>query len=516
MLDKDLKEQLQGVFAELKHSIDLAVDASDHNQQIELLDFLRDLASTSPRITVTVGQEKSPAPRFRILKDGAFTGIIFRGIPGGHEFTSLVLAILNSAGQGKLPDRGLTQKIQGLPAKTHIRTYISLSCENCPDVVQALIQIALAHGDLTHEMVDGAMAPDELDKLKIQGVPSVVVGNELIHSGRSNLAELLNKLEAKLGSQKQSTEPRELGHFDVVVIGGGPAGASAAIYSARKGLKTVVIAEKIGGQVQETKDIENLISVVKTEGPHLSSALDKHMAAYNIQVLEHRRVEQVSTGKKRAITLSSGETLTTDTLIVATGAKWRELNIPGEKEYIGRGVAFCPHCDGPYYKGKKVAVVGGGNSGVEAAIDLAGICSSVTLYEFMDQLKADQVLVDKLYSLPNVKVLLQAKTTAVVGNGDNVVGLRYEDRRDSSQHEEKLDGIFVQIGLSPNSGFVKDLVSVNRMGEIVVDEKGRTSVPGIYAAGDVTTVPYKQIVIAMGDGAKVALAAFEDRMRGEI
>ncbi|HET9236382.1 MAG TPA: alkyl hydroperoxide reductase subunit F [Oligoflexus sp.] len=516
MLDKDLKEQLQGVFAELKPSIELAVDASDHNQQAELLDFLRDLASTSPKISVKVGAEKSPVPRFRILRDGSSTGISFRGIPGGHEFTSLVLAILNSAGQGKLPDSGLTNRIRSLPDGTHIRTYISLSCENCPDVVQALNQIALAHGNLSHEMVDGGMVPEELEKLKIQGVPSVVVGNELIHSGRSNLAELLTKLESKLGTQKKSVKPVNLGHYDVAVIGAGPAGASAAIYSARKGLKTIVIAEKIGGQVQETKDIENLISVVKTEGPILAAALDKHMAAYNIQVLEHRRVEEVNTGKKRELIFNSGERLTTDTLIVASGAKWRELNIPGEKEYIGRGVAFCPHCDGPYYKGKKVAVVGGGNSGVEAAIDLAGICSSVVLYEFLDKLKADQVLIDKLKSLPNVKIVMEARTTEVVGNGEKVVGLRYEDRQTKKEHEEKLDGIFVQIGLSPNSGFIKDIVTVNRFGEIIVDEKGRTSMPGIYAAGDVTTVPYKQIVIAMGEGAKVALAAFEDRMRGEI
>jgi alkyl hydroperoxide reductase subunit F len=516
MLDKDLKEQLQGVFAELKSAIELAVDSSDHNQQAELLDFLKDLASTSPKITVKVEKEQSPVPKFRIMKDGIFTGVSFRGIPGGHEFTSLVLAILNAAGQGKLPDRGLTQRIQGLPEGTHIRTYISLSCENCPDVVQALNQIALAHGNLTHEMIDGGLVPEDLEKFKIQGVPSVFVGTELIHSGRSNLAELLTKLETKLGAQKKPSAPRKLGHYDVAVIGGGPAGASAAIYSARKGLKTVVIAEKIGGQVQETKDIENLISVIKTEGPQLAAALDKHMAAYDIEILEHRRVGEVNSGKKRELIFTSGESLTADTVIVATGARWRELNIPGEKEYIGRGVAFCPHCDGPYYKGRKVAVVGGGNSGVEAAIDLAGICSSVVLYEFMDKLKADQVLIDKLNSLPNVKVVLEARTTEVIGDGEKVVGLRYEDRKTTKEHEEKLDGIFVQIGLSPNSGFIKEIVETNRFGEIIVDERGRTSVPGIYAAGDVTTVPYKQIVIAMGEGAKVALAAFEDRMRGEI
>ena len=515
MLDTNLKEQLQGVFADLKYSIDLAVDQSGHAQQDELLEFLRDLASTSPKLSVTLNDETSASPRFKLLKDGAFSGVSFRGIPGGHEFTSLVLAILNSAGKGKLPDEGLVQRIQGLPAKTHVRTYISLSCENCPDVVQALNQISLAHGDFTHEMIDGGMVPEDLVELKIQGVPSVFVGDKLIHSGRSNLAELITKLEEELGSEKVSAENAFLGHFDVAVVGGGPAGVSAAVYSARKGLKTIVIAEKIGGQVQETKDIENLISVVKTEGPLLSANLEKHMQAYGIKVLEHRRVETIVPGTTREIIFSSGERLTTDALIIATGAKWRELGIPGEKEYIGRGVAFCPHCDGPYYKAKKVAVVGGGNSGVEAAIDLAGICAEVTLFEYLDKLKADQVLIDKLYSLPNVNVILQAKTTAVMGNGERVVGLRYEDRQTGTAQELDLDGIFVQIGLSPNSGFVKDLINVNRFGEIVVDEKGRTSMSGIYAAGDVTTVPYKQIVIAMGDGAKVALSAFEDRMRKE-
>ncbi len=515
MLDTDMKQQLIGVFSGLTSSIELAVDSSQHDQQDELLEFLRDLASTSSKISVVIKPDLSPAPRFRLMKDGDFTGASFKGIPGGHEFTSLILAILNSCGIGKLPDQGLVRRIKGLPAKTHIRTYISLSCENCPDVVQALNQISFAHGAISHEMIDGGMAPEDLEKYKIQGVPSVFVGDELIHSGRSNMAELLNKLEAKLGTQKAANEPEVLGHYDVAVIGGGPAGASAAIYSARKGLKTIVIAEKMGGQVQDTKDIENLISVVKTEGPLLSANLEKHMQTYGIKILEHRRVEKIQGEKNREIIFSSGESLTTDTLIVATGAKWRELGIPGEKEYIGRGVAFCPHCDGPYYKGKKVAVVGGGNSGVEAAIDLAGICSEVVLFEFLDKLKADQVLIDKLHSLPNVQVILQAKTAEVIGNGEKVVGLRYENRSNGDTSTLELDGIFVQIGLSPNSGFIKDLVNVNRFGEIVIDEKGRTSVPGIYAAGDVTTIPYKQIVIAMGEGAKVALSAFEDRMRRE-
>ncbi len=514
MLDASIVEQLKGLFAQLGKRIDLQLDASEHSKQGELLQMLEDIAATSADINVLKSQQKSPVPRFSLLSDGKDTGVVFQGIPGGHEFSSLILGILNAAGKGKLPDAGLVQRIKRLPAGTEIRTYISLSCENCPDVVQALNQIVLAHGSLRHTMVDGGLVSEELEKLNIQGVPSVMIGDELISSGRANLAELLAKLEQKLGQSENAAKPvaLDLGHYDVVVVGGGPAGVSAAIYSVRKGLKTALIAEKLGGQVQETKGIENLISVVYTEGPQLSDSFDKHLRSYPVDVLEHRRVSSIEGEQVRKIQLDSGESLSCDTLIVATGAKWRELGVPGEKEYIGRGVAFCPHCDGPYYKGKRVAVVGGGNSGVEAAIDLAGICKEVVLFEYLDQLKADQVLVNKLQSLPNVSIVTGAKTTSVLGNGEKVVGLAYQNRQASTDHEIDLDGIFVQIGLSPNSAIVKDLVEVNKFGEIIVDLKGRTSSPGIYAAGDVTTVPFKQIVIAMGEGAKVALTAFEDRM----
>jgi alkyl hydroperoxide reductase subunit F len=516
MLDQDLKEQLKSVFGGLGRSIELVVDRSEHAQQAELHEMLSDIAATSSDIKLVESGKLAPAPSFAVHRDGKPTGIRFVGIPGGHEFTSLVLAILNSAGKGKLPDAGLSQRIKQLKGGTTVRTYISLTCENCPDVVQALNQIALAHGDLEHVMIDGGMAQDEVEKLNLQGVPSVVIGDDLVHSGRSNLAELLAKLEDKLGKNDAAQEI-DLGHYDVAVLGGGPAGVSAAIYSARKGLKTALIAEKLGGQVQETKGIENLISVVYTEGPDLSANLDKHLRAYAIDVLEHRKAREVKANAgaagKSEIKLDSGEHLTTDTLVVATGAKWRELGVPGEKEYLGRGVAFCPHCDGPFYKGRKVAVVGGGNSGVEAAIDLAGICSEVVLFEFTDKLKADDVLIKKMQSLPNVKAITNAKTVEIPGNGEKVVGLTYEDRASGEKHTEDLDGVFVQIGLSPNSAVLKGVAELNRFGEVIVDDKGRTSVPGIYAAGDVTTTPYKQIVIAMGEGAKVALTAFEDKMR---
>lgn len=513
MLDQTIQDQLREVFASLTVDIGLVALDSRHDKQGDLIAMLRAVADTSPKITLTMSPETADVPSFRIARDGQATGISFRGIPGGHEFTSLIVAILNSAGLGKLPDDGLRQRLGRIAGPAKVRTYISLSCENCPDVVQALNQIALAHGGLEHEMIDGALVPDELSQYKIQGVPAVFVGDSLIHSGRASLVDLAEKLEKSLGTVEHSPLNTHLGHFDVAVIGGGPAGGSAAIYSVRKGLRTALIAEKIGGQMLETKGIENFTSVPYTEGLQLSASLDTHLRSYPVQVLEHRRVKSISKDGPKTLTLDSGETLTCDALIVATGANWRELGVPGEKEYIGRGVAFCPHCDGPYYKGKKVAVVGGGNSGVEAAIDLAGICRDVVLLEFGEQLKADDVLVKKLKSLPNVTVITEARTTEIVGNGDKVVGLTYQNRATNQEEKLSLDGVFVQIGLSPNSSVVKDLVEINRFGEIVVDAKGRTSTPGIYAAGDVTTVPFKQIIIASGDGAKVALTAFEDRMR---
>lgn len=513
MLDNNLLQQLTGIFKDIDQDITLAVDLSEHASQSELVAMLTDIASTTPRIQVQHTTRSSVTPRFTIRREGRETGIAFEGIPGGHEFSSLVLALLNSAGKGKLPDEVIVRRIRGLRKNLSIKTYISLTCENCPDVVQALNQIVLLHGSMQHTMVDGGFVPDELERLKIQGVPSVIIDDQLIHSGRATLLDLLTRLESAYSDGSHESAPQDLGEFDVAVIGGGPAGVAAAIYSVRKGLKTALIAERLGGQMQETKGIENMVSVLYTEGPQLSAAVDQHLRSYPVQVLEHRRVTGIVNETLKSITLSSSETLTAKSIIVATGAKWRELGVPGEKEYLGRGVAFCPHCDGPYYKGKKVAVVGGGNSGVEAAIDLAGICQEVVLLEFGEQLKADAILIQKLKSLPNLSVVTQAQTLKINGNGEKVVSLTYQHRGTQAIQDLELDGVFVQIGLSPNSEFIKNLVGVNRFGEIVVDDKGRTSANGIYAAGDVTTTPFKQIVIAMGEGAKVALAAYEDRLR---
>ena len=518
MLDPQVIDQLKSVFQKLENKIEIVLRPSLHPDHAELKAFLQDVADTSDKIDVISPPdvESSSSPQFFLRSQGRPNGVIFTGIPTGHEFTSLIVALLNSDGKGKMPDAALIRRIRSLKGPIKIRTFISLTCENCPDVVQAMNQMAILHGNFQHEMIDGAYAQEEIEALAIQGVPSVVVDSKLIHSGRISFLDLVAKLESVFGIDTSAVSgelaPTDLGLFDVVVIGGGPAGASAAIYSARKGLSTAVITERLGGQVQDTKGIENLISIPYTEGPKLAAQLGQHMDIYPIKRLEQRRVASVTSGKPHRIELEGGETISANSLIVTTGAKWRELGVPGEKEYIGRGVAFCPHCDGPYYKGKKIAVIGGGNSGVEAAIDLAGIVREVVLFEFNDSLKADKILVDKLLSLGNTRVVTSARTSQIVGDGQKVNALEYEDRKSGELKKEVLDGVFVQIGLLPNSGFLKGQVQLNKFGEIIVDEKGRTSSQGIYAAGDVTTTPFKQIIIAMGEGAKAALAAFEDRM----
>lgn len=519
MLDPELKLQLSGVFSKLGSTVILAVRPSSHEFQPDLDSMLDGLAAVAPeRIRInrefqTTRADLGDAPYFELHRESGPTGISFRGVPGGHEFSSLVLSILYADGKGKQPDSGIISRIRGLKGPIRLQTFISLSCENCPEVVQALNLMSVLHPDFQHEMIDGAVARNEVESLGIQGVPSVMHEGRLVHSGKIQLVDLLAKLEETFGKSTPAGVETDLGLFDVVVVGGGPAGASAAIYSVRKGLKTAIVAEKFGGQLQETKGIENMISVSYTEGTKLAAQLAEHVAAYPVQLLEHRRVNQIiDQGSHKRIKLESGEFLDARSVVIATGAKWRQLGIPGEKEHIGQGVAFCAHCDGPFYKGKRVVVVGGGNSGVEAAIDLAGIAKEVTLLEFNDNLKADDILVSKVQALPNTRVITQAKTTRVVGDGKKVVGLEYQDRITQELRMIEADGVFVQIGLLPNTQFLKGVVELTPYGEVVVDPRGRTSVPRIYAAGDVTTIPFKQIVVAMGDGAKVALTAFEDRL----
>src|SRR5664280_230404 len=460
MLDSTILEQLRNHFAGLEASYVLSVFPSNHASQAELLAMLESLATVNPKLRVAQQGPEVPGVQFDLLKDGAPTGIRFRAIPGGHEFTTLVLAILNADGKGKLPDAGIVRRVKALKGPIELRTYISLSCTNCPDVVQALNVMALIHGDFRHTMIDGGIATEEVTRLGIQAVPTVYAGDKLLHVGKSTFAELLDVVEETFGvsEAESATTEADKKSYDVGVVGGGPAGVAAAIYSARKGLRTALIAQKLGGQVQETLGIENMVSITYTEGPRLAADLEKHLRSYPIDLLEHRRVERIVNGEVKELRLKGGEVLTTEALILATGAKWRELGIPGEKEYLGRGVAFCPHCDGPFYKGKRVAVIGGGNSGVEAAIDLAGICAHVTLVEFLDVLKADAVLVKKLRSLPNIDVVTNARATDIVGSGETVTALKLRDRAKDEESEITLDGVFVQIGLVPNSGIVKDLV----------------------------------------------------------
>ena len=516
MLDSTLKDQLKNIFAGLDATYTLAISVSgQHESRNELLEMMNDVADCSEKIVCEVYE--GDGLEFAILKDGLKTGITFRGIPNGHEFTSFLLAILNLDGKGKnIPDESIRNRVKALKGPIKLTTYVSLSCTNCPDVVQALNAMATLNGQINHEMVDGGLNQKEVDALKIQGVPSVFADGKLIHVGLSSFGELLTKLEAKYGITGDNSE-KPVKNYDLIVVGGGPAGSAAAIYSARKGLKVAMLAERIGGQVKETVGIENLISVPTTTGQELASNLMAHINDYPIDILEHRRVEKVVIdGKEKVLSVSGGEQFTAPAVIVTTGASWRRLNVPGESEYIGRGVAFCPHCDGPFYKGKHVAVVGGGNSGIEAAIDLAGICSKVSIFEFHNELKADKILQEKAGSLLNVEIFLNAQTTEVVGNGSKVTGLLVKDRLTEKEHQVVLDGIFVQIGLAPNSGIFKEVVETNRSGEIVIDSHCRTNVPGIYAAGDVSTVPFKQIIIAMGEGAKASLAAFEDRLHGVL
>lgn len=520
MLDAAMKDQLRGIFSGLasQYVFDIHV-APDHESRQELIDLLEDVASCSDHLSCRISDGEGL--RFVLVKDDVPTGISFRGVPNGHEFTSLLLAVLNSDGKGKnIPDESICDRVRALKGPIRLTTYVSLTCTNCPDVVQALNVMATLNKEITHEMVDGAINQKEVEEKKIQGVPSVFADGRLIHVGRSDFGELLSKLEAIYGLKEGSVEnsvEKPVKNYDVIVVGGGPAGAASAIYTARKGLKVAVIAERIGGQVKETVGIENLISVPHTTGEQLANDLRTHISLYSVDILEHRRVEKVEIdGKTRILTTSTGERFAAPAVIIATGASWRKLNVPGETEYIGRGVAFCPHCDGPFYKGKHVAVVGGGNSGIEAAIDLAGICSKVTVLEFMDELKADEVLQEKAKSLPNVEIFLHSQSLEVIGNGGKVTGLRVKDRKTEAERVIDLDGIFVQIGLAANSGVFRDVVETNKPGEIVIDARCHTSVSGIYAAGDVSTVPFKQIIIAMGEGAKAALSAFEDRMRGVI
>ncbi len=515
MLDSNLKTQLKAYLEKVTQPFEIVASLDDGEKSQELLSLLQDIAGLSDKITLKTDGDDARKPSFSLNRIGGNISLRFAGIPMGHEFTSLVLALLQVGGHPSKTAPEVIEQIKALDGDYRFETYFSLSCQNCPDVVQALNLMAVLNPNIKHVAIDGALFQDEVEARQIMSVPSIYLNGELFTQGRMSEEEILAKLDT--GSSARDAEKlKAKDTFDVLVVGGGPAGAAAAIYAARKGIRTGVAAERFGGQVLDTMAIENFISVKETEGPKLARALEEHVREYEVDIMNLQRASQlIPAGEDglHRVRFDNGGELKAKTLILATGARWREMNVPGEQEYRGRGVAYCPHCDGPLFKGKRVAVIGGGNSGVEAAIDLAGIVAHVTLLEFGEELRADAVLQRKLNSLPNVRVLKMAQTTEVKGDGQKVTGLVYKDRSSEEMHSVELEGIFVQIGLLPNSEWLKGALELSRFGEIIVDAKGQTSIPGVFAAGDVTTVPYKQIVIAVGEGAKASLSAFDHLIR---
>ena len=518
MLDTAIKTQLSTYLEKLQQPIELVASFDDSTKAQEMRALLIDIAALSPKVSLRENGDAALRPSFAIGRPGEKARIRFAGIPIGHEFTSLVLALLQTGGHPPKVDAEIIEQIRALPGKFHFETFISLSCHNCPDVVQALNLMAALNPGVSSVMIDGAMFQDEVNARQIMAVPTVFLNGEPFGQGRMTIKELITKVDTG-ATAREAAKIDARAPFDVLIVGGGPAGASAAIYAARKGIRTGVVAERFGGQVLDTMAIENFISVQATDGPKLAAALEQHVKEYEVDIMNLQRAEALISSAHNGLTeirLASGAVLRSKTVIISTGARWREMNVPGEQEYRGRGVAYCPHCDGPLFKGKRVAVIGGGNSGVEAAIDLAGIVGHVTLLEFDSALRADAVLQRKLFSLANVTVITSALTTEVIGNGEKVNGLTYKDRSSGESREITLEGIFVQIGLLPNTDWLKGTLALSPRGEIEVDARGQTSLPGVFAAGDVTTTPYKQIIIAMGEGSKAALSAFEYLIRNSV
>ena len=517
MLDATIKTQLKAYLERLERPIELIATLDDSDKAQEMRSLLDDIAELSPKVSVRNDGSDSRKPSFAVTSPGEAARIVFAGIPMGHEFTSLVLALLQTGGYPPKVEAEVIKQIRAIDgegADFRFETFVSLSCHNCPDVVQALNLMSVLNPSISHTMIDGGLFQAEITDRKIMAVPTVFLNGEEFGHGRMTLEEIIAKIdtgaaarEAEMIAAKES--------FDVLVVGGGPAGAAAAIYAARKGVRTGVVAERFGGQVLDTLAIENFISVKETDGPKLSAGLEQHVRDYEVDIMNLQRAEALSQGNDglTEVRLASGAVLKSKSVIISTGARWREMNVPGEREYRGRGVAYCPHCDGPLFKGKRVAVIGGGNSGVEAAIDLAGVVSHVTLIEFDKILRADAVLQKKLHSLPNVTVITHALTTEALGDGEKINALAYKDRGTEESHRIPLEGIFVQIGLLPNTDWLKGSITLSPRGEIEVDARGQTSLAGVFAAGDCTTVPFKQIIIAMGEGAKASLAAFDHLIR---
>jgi alkyl hydroperoxide reductase subunit F len=515
MLDANLKAQLKSYLERITRPIEIVASLDDGAKSQEMLALLNDIVSSSDKITLDTNGSDARTPSFALNSPGQDIKLRFAGLPMGHEFTSLVLALLQVGGYPSKATEDTIEQARGLTGQFKFETYFSLTCQNCPDVVQALNLLAVLNPNVQHVAIEGSLFQQEVTDRQIMSVPSIYLNGELFGQGRMNLEEILAKIDTSAGDrQAEKLNAKEA--FEVLVVGGGPAGSAAAIYAARKGIRTAVAAERFGGQVLDTMAIENFISVQHTEGPKLAVALEEHVKEYEVDIINLQRGEQLipgQNGEPHQVKFASGGVLKGKTVILATGARWREMNVPGEQQYRNKGVAYCPHCDGPLFKGKRVAVIGGGNSGVEAAIDLAGIVSHVTLLEFDANLRADAVLQRKLHSLPNVTVLTSALTSEVTGDGQKVNGLRYKNRLTGEEITVELEGIFVQIGLLPNTEWLKGTIELSPRGEIIIDQRGETSIPGIFAAGDVTTVPFKQIVIAVGEGAKASLSAFDHLIR---
>ena len=514
MLDNTIKAQLAAYLEKLQQPIELVATLDDSEASRQMSGLLEDIASLSEKVGVRLDGVDARRPSFAVTRPGQAARIVFSGLPMGHEFTSLVLALLQTGGHPPKVDAATIAQIRAIPGNHHFETFISLSCHNCPDVVQALNLMSVLNPGISHTMIDGALFQQEVDQRQIMAVPTVYLNGEPFGQGRMSLEEIVAKIDTGAAARDaEKLAAKDV--FDVLVVGGGPAGAAAAIYAARKGVRTGVVAERFGGQVLDTLAIENFVSVKETDGPRLAAGLEQHVRDYDVDIINLQRAQalQRTADGLTEVRLASGATLKSRSVIVSTGARWREMNVPGEQQYRGRGVAYCPHCDGPLFKGKRVAVIGGGNSGVEAAIDLAGIVAHVTLIEFDTFLRADAVLQKKLHSLPNVNVILNALTSEVSGDGEKVNGLVYKDRASDEVHRIDLEGIFVQIGLLPNTDWLKGTIKLSPRGEIEVDARGQTSLPGVFAAGDCTTVPYKQIIIAMGEGAKASLGAFDHLIR---
>ena len=516
MLDADLKTQLKAYLERLTQPIELVASLDDRPASHEMRELLEEIAGLNDKVSTRFDGRDARRPSFSVSRVGHDMGVRFAAIPMGHEFTSLVLALLQAGGHPPKVEADVIEQIRSLDVELKFETYMSLSCHNCPDVVQALNLMAVLNPKIRHVAIDGGLFKDEVESRQVMAVPFVYLNGEPFASGRMEIADIL----AKVDSGAAARDAARLGAketFDMLIVGGGPAGAAAAVYAARKGIRTGIVAERFGGQTLDTLGIENYISVLETEGPKFAAALEAHVRHYGVDVMNSQQVVSLEPaaqpGGLASVVLANGAALKARSVILATGARWRNVNVPGESEYRNKGVAYCPHCDGPLFKGKHVAVIGGGNSGVEAAIDLAGVVAHVTVVEFADQLKADAVLVRKLNSLPNVTVHTSAQTTEITGDGGKVNGLKFTDRRNGEQHTVELAGVFVQIGLVPNTEWLKGVVELSKYGEIVIDAKGATSVPGVFAAGDVTTVPFKQIVIAAGEGSKSALSAFDYLIR---